>query len=195
MSGMDDGPAGLRHMMDQRAEYLNVPRVGDPDNSCFPLFQLNIASAAHPGHGEWYWYMAGSCMANNSTSATTLDASLGKYGTIHPDCGDTACSVTGMTSLSKPHPDVDNDLFFIQDYGVAIVFSEFDVMYFCGLHLHGGCQPIYKPTRTSDEEYVRITLIAYPPSKFFDIPSSSAFASLPGAPRVLKLYGEMKDYV
>jgi hypothetical protein len=100
-----------------------------------------------------------------------------------------------MTCLSKPHPDVEHDIFFIQDYGIALIFQEFDVVYFCGLRLHGGSQPVYKRVRTSDEEYVRITLIAYPPSKFFDETSSSAFASLPGSPGVMKLYNEMKDYM
>jgi hypothetical protein len=127
--------------------------------------------------------------------AATLDSSLGKYGTIHPDCGDTAGSVTGMTCLSKPHPDVEPDIFFIQDFGIAIVFQEFDVLHFCGLRYHGGLQPRYKTIRSCMDVYNRLTLIAYPSSKFFDVPSSSALASLPGHPNVLKIYGEMKDYL
>ncbi|KAH6907178.1 hypothetical protein BKA70DRAFT_1223557 [Coprinopsis sp. MPI-PUGE-AT-0042] len=177
MAGMHRGPAGMKHLVKQRADYLNIPSIGHEDNAFFPTFQLNVASAVQ------------------SKDVSTLDSSLGKYGTIHPDCGDTAASVTAMTCLSKPHPDVDPDIFFIQDFGIAIVFQEFDVLYFCGLRYHGGTQPRYRDERTSDEEYNRLTLIGYPSSKFYDQPSSSAFASLPGQPRVLKIFGEMKDYM
>jgi hypothetical protein len=200
MSGMSRGPNGLVKLMTRRSEYLNAPRVGDASNVCFPTFQLNVASAAERDDSEYYPRidqedLKVTSLTYSGSPGTTLDASLGRYGTIHPDCGDSACSVTGMTCLSKPHPDVDPDIFFIQDYGIAIEFQEFDVLYFCGLHLHGGSQPTYRKERTTDKPYTRLTLIAYPPSKFFDDASSSAFASLPGNPGVMKIYNEMKDFM
>ncbi|KAF6759706.1 hypothetical protein DFP72DRAFT_806004 [Ephemerocybe angulata] len=177
MAGLSDGPEGLKEMVDTRAEYLNIPRVGSDCNTAFPSFQLNIASAV------------------DADDDTDLAKSLGTFGSSHADSGDSASMVTAMTVMTRPHPDAEEDIFFIQDYGIAIVLDEFDTVYFCGLRFHGGSQPRYKfQDRTSDVVYVRLTLIGYSPSGFYDAVSSQAFLAVPTKEGVYKVLNEMSDW-
>lgn len=124
-----------------------------------------------------------------------LSSSLGKYGGLHADCGDSASAVTGMTCLSEKREDVEEDVFFLEDFGIGIILDEFDTIYFCGLHFHGGTQPRYVAgPRLHSRCHVRITLICYAPAAFFDVPSSEAFVTLPGKEGVFKVCNEMKDW-
>lgn len=52
MAGLDDGPDGLKKLLEDRSEYLNVPRVGVNSNVGFPTQQLNIAGAVEAEEGE-----------------------------------------------------------------------------------------------------------------------------------------------
>lgn len=45
MAGLCRGPDGLEDLLKDRAEYLNIPRVGDDANIGFPTQQLNLAGA------------------------------------------------------------------------------------------------------------------------------------------------------
>ncbi|KAF6759701.1 hypothetical protein DFP72DRAFT_843845 [Ephemerocybe angulata] len=54
MAGLADGPEGLKNLMDDRADYLNIPRVGDQVNSAYPTLQMNLASAAEPDEASDY---------------------------------------------------------------------------------------------------------------------------------------------
>lgn len=117
------------------------------------------------------------------------------YGSAHADCGDSASATTAMTCLTEPHPDAMEDIFFIQDFAVAIVIEEWDTVYFCGARFHGGSQPRYLPrARTDMWVYVRLTLISYAPTFAFDVPSSEAFISIPTKEGVAKIFTEMRDY-
>ncbi|KAF6746511.1 hypothetical protein DFP72DRAFT_1076355 [Ephemerocybe angulata] len=177
MSGLESGPEGLDELLKERADYLNVPHVGDPGNTAFPTFQLNIAAAA------------------DADDASELANSLGTFGGAHVDSGDSAGCVTAMTCLTPPHPDVDEDVFFVQDFGIAIILEELSTVYFCGLHFHGGSQPRYVSGLRKDRTlYIRLTLIAYAPSTFFDTPSSEAFVAVPSKEKVAKIFSEMKDW-
>ncbi|KAF6764363.1 hypothetical protein DFP72DRAFT_1059348 [Ephemerocybe angulata] len=161
MAGLADGPEGLKDLMDERAEYLNVPRVGDQVNSAFPTLQMNLASAAEPDE------------------EIELSASLGTFGSSHPDCGDSA-------------------YLFIMDFGIGIILNEFDTTFFCGLRFHGGTQPRYarsRSRRTNGCVHVRITLIAYGPAGYFDAPASEAFIAVPSKEGVLKVFRESKDWI
>lgn len=102
-----------------------------------------------------------------------------------------------MTVLSEGRNDVEEDLFTVMDVGIVLAITEFDTVFFSGLHFHGGTQPIYK-TNAERKAYphVRMTLVAYPPCSFFEASTSSAFATLPGpAGTVMKVYSEMKDHL
>ncbi|KAF6742062.1 hypothetical protein DFP72DRAFT_861134 [Ephemerocybe angulata] len=65
-----------------------------------------------------------------------------------------------------PHPDVDEDVFFVQDFG---------------LHKDGTL-------------YIHLTLIIYAPSTFFDTPSSEAFVAIPSKEKVAKILSEMNRH-
>lgn len=54
MAGLDRGPKGLKELLEDRAEYLNVPRVGTQHNSALPTFQLNVAAAADAQDGTYH---------------------------------------------------------------------------------------------------------------------------------------------
>lgn len=114
-----------------------------------------------------------------SHSDVVLKDSIGEFGCPHADCGDHCVVPSAMTNFTKPHPDVDPEVFCVLDHGVAFVVEEFETLYFCGLHFHGGTQPMYKSPRTDDSIYYRLTLIMYPPAVMLNGQSSSAFAAMP----------------
>lgn len=86
-----------------------------------------------------------------------------------------------MTVLSKPHPDVEDELFYLLDCGIAWQLEEFSTIYFSGLHFHGGSQPTYRSGSRLKPYTIhyRLTLIAYPPAKLLDGNDDIAFAALP----------------
>ncbi|KAF6751574.1 hypothetical protein DFP72DRAFT_850693 [Ephemerocybe angulata] len=177
MSRLESGPEGLDELLKERADYLNVPHIGDPRNTAFPTFQLNIVAAA------------------DADDASELANSLGTFGGAHVDSGDSAGCVTAMTCLMPPHPDVDEDVFFVQDFGIAIILEELSTVYFCGLHFHGGSQPRYVSGLHKDGTlYIHLTLIAYAPSTFFDTPLSEVFVAVLSKEKVVKIFSEIKDW-
>jgi hypothetical protein len=118
--------------------------------------------------------------------------SLGRAAGSHIDGGDSPACPTAMTNLSKPHPDVDPELFSILDLGITWELTEFCTVFFSGLNLHGGRQPYYHNSSGVEKEiYYRITLICYPPNQLLNGESSLAFAALPDG-SLLKHFKEMR---
>lgn len=52
MSGLSRGGKELVNVLEERSEYLNIPRVGIKENFAFPQVQLNVASAVEPEDGK-----------------------------------------------------------------------------------------------------------------------------------------------
>ncbi|KAH6894930.1 hypothetical protein BKA70DRAFT_1439101 [Coprinopsis sp. MPI-PUGE-AT-0042] len=180
MEGLRQGPETLLPLLQDQADLVNTPRIGTPDNVGFQAFQLNIATAA------------------KRAEARQLKESLGGFGASHIDGGDSAASVTCMSILTRPHPDVEEELFFIFNFGIAIYLSEFSSVLFSGLHYHCGQQVFYKDgRRTLMIPHIRLTLIAYPPAVILDALSSSAIANTPGSGSdgLLKVFRELKDWL
>jgi hypothetical protein len=97
-----------------------------------------------------------------------------------------------MITLSKQRDDIEQEYFFLFELGIAWELEEFSVIYFSGLHCHGGNQPMYKGT--PKEPYWRLTLIAYPQGDILDGLDKVAFASLPTAPKqVLPIPTDLRD--
>ncbi|KAJ3537074.1 hypothetical protein NMY22_g5745 [Coprinellus aureogranulatus] len=111
MDGLGRGPAKMEDLLKDRAEYLNVPLVGTSENIAFPSFQLNIASAVDSD-------------SSGPHSTPSRKPVANRYGSAHADCGDSASATTAMTCLTEPHPDAIEDVFFIQDFGIAIIIEE-----------------------------------------------------------------------
>ncbi|KDR79831.1 hypothetical protein GALMADRAFT_136421 [Galerina marginata CBS 339.88] len=162
VKGIRKGPPGLYENLRRQAEVTALPPVGVDENIAWVAMQLNAAIAAAKASGE------------------KLKGSLGVFGTPHLDAGDNAVAPTGMTNLSKPHPDVEEEFFNVLDFGFAWEMEEFATTFFCGLHFHGGNSACYKKIMGDrDEIYYRLTLIAYPPTQILNAKDSVALAALP----------------
>lgn len=119
-------------------------------------------------------------------------ASIGRFAGIHADSHDASTILTANTNFSRSHPDVEEEIFCIMDWGVAWVMEELSTFFFSGLHFHGGSQPYYKKDRTdTGTVYTRATFILYPASASLNGTGSMAFAALPDG-TYLKSYREMR---
>jgi hypothetical protein len=87
-----------------------------------------------------------------------------------------------MINLSKPHPDVDVEIFSILGLGVSCLVPEFCRLYFCGLLRHGGKQPFYRSGDGDGSIYYRFTLICYPPRNILQNRGGLAFSHPPNDP-------------
>src|SRR5271163_4464697 len=107
--------------------------------------------------------------------AATLNGSLGTFGTAHIDTGDNAGSPIAMTIISEPHPDVDEEFFYVLDFGIAWSMEELSTIYFSGLHFHGGSVARYHTApQANNEIFYRLTLIAYLPTQILNAKDSVA---------------------
>ena len=51
MGGLKYGPDGLEELLKERADYLNIPKVGHVSNVGFPTQQVNLAGAVEADDG------------------------------------------------------------------------------------------------------------------------------------------------
>ncbi|KAF8222304.1 hypothetical protein L208DRAFT_1323385, partial [Tricholoma matsutake] len=179
MKGLEQGPERLVNKMHTQAVVANMPRIGMMDNICYPVFQLNIAAAVSEHPKSVY-------------TVNVFKWSLGHAAGTHIDGSDSPACPTALSNWSKPHPDVDEELFSILDWGISWVMEEFSMLYFSGLHFHGGSQPFYcTPCINYNMGYNCLMLIGYPPNESFNGTSSMVFAALPDR-KLLKSYQEMQ---
>jgi hypothetical protein len=178
VEGMASGPSGLLEQLETQAELANFPRIGTDTNVAHAAFQLNVTTAKE----------------KKDVSADNMSiASLGKFGGSHVDGNDTPASPTAMTVLSQEYDGVEEDVFYILDFGIGWVLEPVTIIYFSGLHYHGGCQPVYKPDRVDKNfVYYRLTLIAYPPDDILSGNDAVTFANLPNG-KPLKIGWDYRD--
>jgi hypothetical protein len=72
----------------------------------------------------------------------TLKASIGQFGDIHIDAGDSAGGITAMTCLSSLPKGSHPGFFFLPDIGCYFELDFLVTAVFCGLHHHGGTPPL-----------------------------------------------------
>ena len=119
-------------------------------------------------------------------------ASIGRFAGIHVDSHDVSTILTANMNFSRSHPDIEEEIFCIMDWGVGWVMEELATFFFSGLHFHGGSQPYYNEKRTdTDSIYTRATFVLYPVSASLNGTGSMAFAALPDG-KCLKSYKEMR---
>lgn len=178
-------------VVDEQADLTNMPHIGVDDNVAYSSLQLNIASAVSNGSSKCFRHVEGKA---NLYSDVRLTKSLGKYGGSHIDAADSESVPTAMTILSRPHPDIEEEYFYMLDCGIAWAMEEFSTVYFSGLHFHGGSQPVYRdgPRQDPQTNFYRLTLIAYPPSLILDGKDAVAFAALPSN-QMLRIGTEMRN--
>ncbi|KAL0570958.1 hypothetical protein V5O48_010998 [Marasmius crinis-equi] len=109
--------------------------------------------------------------------------SLGKFGSNHADHGDSPAGPTACINLTRPHPDVDQEWFYVFDLGIAWQLEELCTIYFSGLHYHSGCETRYRTNDRAQRKdlrpYHRLTLIMYPSTGELEGTSATALAALP----------------
>lgn len=105
--------------------------------------------------------------------------SLGQAGAPHCDGGDSPVALTCMFNLSRSHPDIDPELFTVLGLGFCCILPELSSLYFSGLYLHTGTQPVYSLPRKSKSKYIRVTCILYPSQAVIHGQGSLAFATTP----------------
>jgi hypothetical protein len=180
MDGLARGPPDLVETLQEQADFVNLPHVGSDSNVAHPSFQLNVATAVEPDE-------------NKDELESLAIGSLGKFGKPHIDGADSPAAPSSMTVLSSEYKEIEQDLFYVLDFGIAWTLDPISIYYFSGLHFHGGSQPVYKQDRT-DKSFIfyRLTLIGYPPDDMLSGKEALAFATMPtGEP--LRLGFEYRD--
>jgi hypothetical protein len=114
-----------------------------------------------------------------ATTGTNI-ASLGEAGNLHYDSQDSPVGLTCMFNLSEEHGDVGEELFTVLGLGICFAIPPLCGVYFSGLYLHTGTQPVYANPRTDMRDYYRVTLICYPPKDVLHNHGSLALGRAPG---------------
>ncbi|KIL66946.1 hypothetical protein M378DRAFT_177490 [Amanita muscaria Koide BX008] len=158
MQGLKMKAPELADMMDRRAVVLNTPRIGIHENTSYPGISAGCARK----------------------DQTIED--LGNAGGAHVDPHDSDVGLTCMQNLSKSQDNVDTETFVLYGLGFAVKLPEFTSLYFSGLYLHGGIQPVLLYEDQNIPLYYRLTLICYPAKALLHNNGSLAFAQLPIPP-------------
>ncbi|KDR66000.1 hypothetical protein GALMADRAFT_148171, partial [Galerina marginata CBS 339.88] len=104
---------------------------------------------------------------------------LGSFGSPHKDKHDAKGLPTAMNNLSRDHPDIPPQYFFLFDLGVCWKLDPGCTICFYGLHYHCGMKIEYKPVREKpDIMYKRVTIIAYPQGLIVNGQDTIAWAAL-----------------
>ncbi|KAF7760956.1 hypothetical protein Agabi119p4_10365 [Agaricus bisporus var. burnettii] len=147
IAGLREKAGYLLDLMDDMAMIYNTPRIGCHQNTCYPAMQINVARAVD----------------GTQVPEDGHISALGEAGNPHYDPQDSAVGLTCMLNLSRPHANVDDEVFTVLGLGLAFVIPPLSGIYFSGLYLHTGRQPVYRPgIRAEEGDYYRVTLICYP---------------------------------
>jgi hypothetical protein len=127
--------------------------------------QLNVAKAINVGDrsGEWSSFTLCPALLMRERGSDRHIECLGQAGNPHYNKQDSPVGLTYMFNLSKEHPDVQHELFTILSLGLCFVVPPLSAVYFLGLYLHTGTQPVYTSPQSDPKDYYQVTLICYPP--------------------------------
>jgi hypothetical protein len=176
MACLEKGPEEHLRVLKTQAEFSNMPRIGIDANVVHPAFQLNVVSGKE--HGD---------------RGSGVIVELGTVGKGHLDGRDSTGVNSCLTDLSEEYSDVEEQHFFLLDFGIAWVMEPLSTISFSGLHFHAGMQPRYKRIRADPKHiHYRLTLIGYTPDPMLCGSETLAFASLPNG-LVLPLSYELKN--
>lgn len=106
---------------------------------------------------------------------------MGKFGILHIDPKDTVAALTAMYPISKLPKNVHCGYFALADAGIIFELEYLSILYFSGLHFHGGSASTYAPGTVVSLDAHRCILVNYPPSALLDGDSVIAFGGLPDA--------------
>lgn len=139
-------PQNWIELQEKRFDINNLPCVGhDSNHGFFSQLQVNLAGAeAHD-------------------SSRGLDANLGRAGKSHYDGHDCPQGYTAMFSMSNfgkhvIHP----GMFHFLELGLYINMVNFQIVFFSGLHFHGGSPPRAAPGHEVPDDATRVVNVLYP---------------------------------
>ena len=175
MQGLFNGPEGLIEILHIQAEMEHIVWVGDNSNVHYTTHQLNFAPwvNAKTGNIELSW--SGHHFLIEIWGGH-LNQSIGKFGGSHINGGNSVAVLSMIMMWSKPHPDIEEELFCLVKAGIMWEMAEFSTIYFPDLAYHGGSQPAYKSIPMDNRLYWWLTLVGYAPDAILDGVIWTAFA-------------------
>ena len=97
-----------------------------------------------------------------SNTASTFASSLGQFADPHIDNHDAGAALTAMTLHSSIPANYSPGIFAYHDFKVFIKPPELSIVYFTGLHRHGGTAPSPPPGEQAVPWAYRLAIICYP---------------------------------
>lgn len=95
-------------------------------------------------------------------TASTFASALGQFAVPHIDKQDAGAALTGMTFLPSIPEDYSPGIFAYHDFKLFIKPTEPSIVYFTGLHRHGGTAPSPPPGQPAVPWAYRLSVICYP---------------------------------
>ena len=120
-------------------------------------------------------------------SATTFSEALGSFASPHIDRLDAGGALTAMTLILSTPSDYSPGIFALHDLMLFIKPTETSIVYFTGLHRHGGIAPSPPPGQNPDPTAYRLTIICYPNGQIMAGRSRNALAPWRVADRETRL--------
>lgn len=196
-------PREMMDVLEENADFNNLPRIGVDENVVFPAVQLNLSSAVSEEECRGESHVA--IYDDNEGTVADFDINstekglddLGEFGSIdgHNDNGDSAAGLTCMIANSRLPDNYEPGRFHMLYIGAYFRLESLTIMSFCGLHKHGGTPPISPTGKPLDPSACRKTTVCYPSENMLS--GSATFvtplASLPNG-TLFKLGPEITSY-
>ena len=101
------------------------------------------------------------CDLLNFSTANTFASSMGRFAKPHSDKNDAGAALSAMTVLLSIPEYYVPGTFAYHDFMVLIVPTNPSIVYFTGLHTHGGTTPFPPPGRPSLPWAYRLSIVCY----------------------------------
>lgn len=172
-------PAFIKDPLKQRHDRIGAPAIGVKDNYIWGTFQMNAAHVQTAESRECLYVSMVSRYLRDALEVS-LAEEMGNFGGKHTDKFDSPSSYSSMTVLSDLPPGYDPGRFHFVDMGFYVILHPFTVMFFSGLHSHGGTPPLAPTGESIPSWAIRLVVIGYPPSMSTIGDVKYPLASLPG---------------
>jgi hypothetical protein len=106
------------------------------------------------------WQCLGKALT--SDTANTFKSALGQFADPHIDKQDAGAALTAMTLLPSVPENYSPGIFAYHDFKLFIKPLEPSIVYFTGLHRHGGTAPSPPPGQPAVPWAYRLAIICYP---------------------------------
>jgi hypothetical protein len=173
-------PKDFCDTLEQYGDMLNAPSIGNTLQHFFASVQVNISPAATASHDCKYFSTPLPYMCSLRSTATTFNSSLGQFAEPHIDKNDAGAALTAMTLLLSVPEGYNAGIFAYHDFKLFISSPDPSIVYFTGLHMHGGTAPSPPPGQESLPWAYRLTIISYPNARMMEGKSRNPIAPFRG---------------